>query len=184
MLLKYFYMKKTFISLSLLCLIFLSCYKSPPERNSIVFKNEVQAVQDSLIDMVNLLKILPKSKNGLKTNYGYNNGILEINDSRIGNYDDALKDSTGIFLGFKDIDKRKFISLAEYLESNYLDSAYEESPNSWFFIYRYLPDGDFNDVRDITVKPIKDSIILKRASVILDRKFSIFLLAPKDAKIR
>jgi hypothetical protein len=75
--------------------------------------------------------------------------------------------------------------LTMYLAVNHCDSGYLDNYfNNWTFTYRYLPDGDFHDTREIIYLKESDSSKLILHYKILDHKKNIFLVAPIDAKIR
>lgn len=179
-------MKHKVISLifaaSTLC---VGCYKNAIERSTIVFKDSVQNVQDSLLVMQKLLSAMPKSQTPLNTNYYYQENDLYINNLNVGNPDSVLLDTVQGFVNFSDQQKKQFVLLSKYLMRNYITSGYlDDSGNLWFFEYRPLENGDFHDTREIVVLKGKDSVLIKNRSKILDRKRMVFLLAPKEAKIR
>jgi hypothetical protein len=128
---------------------------------------------------------MPKSHTIFNTNYYFHGNNLYINSSRVGNVDSIILDTVKAFSRFSNSEKIKFMALTKYLVQNQITSGYlEQSLNIWLFEYRELPNGDFHDTRQIAAIRFQDSIILKSQSKILDRKNKLFLIAPKDAKIR
>ena len=157
-----------------------SCYTNPPERNKIVFIDKIEDVQDSLLKMKELLIKLPKRIDSLNTNYRIKNGKLLVNDSLFN--DSFIRDSKMIFTNSE---KNNFINLSYYLNKNHLSVAYfDQESEIWRFIYREIPDRDFDDLREITVLDSTNDLSHFKLDTILDEKVKIFLLAPKDAKIR
>ncbi|WP_207534482.1 hypothetical protein [Desertivirga arenae] len=169
---------KLFAFVTILSSIY-SCYKNPPERNKIVFEDEIKNVQDSLLMMKALLIKLPKRSDILNINYNIKDGKLYVNDSLL-NFD--YRDALGNLTAFE---KRRFIMLSFYLNKRHISSGYfDEGSNIWRFIYRDLPDITYNDSRNIVLltNELANSII--STDTILDQKGELYLLAPKDAKIR
>lgn len=168
------------------CLILstVSCYRNPVERNTIVFKDNVMQVKDSLTRMIYLLKKLPANE-PCNINYDYDHeGHLAINGCT-GVRDSISLDLKKPLAKFTCNEQNEFISLASYLKQNYISAGFSYySTKLWAFEYRYLPEGDSNDSRTIMVLNSDEVPLTSTFDKVLDRKNTIYLLAGADAKIR
>jgi hypothetical protein len=173
------------ISIVFLTLMFFSCYKNPVERNTIVFKDKNQEVEDSIVKLTELLKKFPKSNTVFNTNYYFEENKFFINNSYVGDYHNLNLDTIKSFSKYNSSERTQFINITKFLNENYLSSGYlDDYLDQWSFVYRYIPDGDFHDTRDLIFFKVSDSVQLKSHYKILDHKNNIFLLAPIDADIR
>lgn len=169
-----------FFIIILIIIIPNSCYKNPIERNQIVFKDKIENVQASILTMKGLLMKLPKRVENLNINYKIKNKKLYVNDQLFD--DNFIKVKK---LNFTIAEKKDFLALAQYLNKNHLSAAFfDESAKTWRFIYRDIEDITYDDSRSIAVLDSSKAISIHITDTILDQKGHIFLLAPKDAKIR
>jgi hypothetical protein len=161
--------------------IFTSCIMKPNERNKLAFKDKVENVQDSLTKMENLLSRLPKRNDNKNINYYIEDGKLFISDSLINKSFITSSLFSNIYTPGQ---KKDFLELSDYLNMNFLSSAYfDEADELWRFIYKDFPQRTFNDTRDVCILDYSKVLLLSR-DTILDHKDKVYLLAPKDAKIR
>lgn len=136
--------------------------------------------------MLALMKKLPKDNiKGLNTNYYFQDDVFYINGDREGKMGSFKIDTVKAILPFSIAEKKEFLSLAKYLQQNFLTSGYfDRSINLWVFEYRETSDVDFNDSRTITILDNNEDAVLEPLFHILDRKNKICLVVPKEAKIR
>lgn len=159
-----------------------ACYKNSVERNTIVFKDRVGSVQDSLLKIKGLLAKLPERSDNLNINYIIKNKKLYTN------YDfskGSIIEVGNPYGQFKSSEKKDFITLALYLNKNFISAAYFDRNSAvWRFIYREKPDITYNDSRDIVVLTNEEAASIRSKVQVLDQKGKIYLVAPADAKIR
>ncbi|RKR82455.1 hypothetical protein BDD43_2635 [Mucilaginibacter gracilis] len=176
--------KQHFFILAILGFIWGGCNNNPVERNTIVFRNNTNHVQDSLIRMNELMRKLPGS-NGCNISYEFNEDTIKINGCPGRTQDEIKADSSIAYSKFNRNEKSEFISLAHYLKRNYITAGYSYyNTKLWMYTYRELSDIDFHDSRDIAIIENADVAIVTQQSKILDRKGKIYLLSDKGAKIR
>jgi hypothetical protein len=172
------------LRITLLAIIITACYsckKSNSDRNRLIFKNDINSVQDSLIRFKNLLSKLPKRNDNRNVTYSIEDGKLKINDTLIVNYFSKLQHKSKI-LNLEEI--HTFIRISNFLKDNYLTSAYfDEVGKRWRFIYRDFPERTYNDTRDICLLDTSESKSILETDKILEKKNRLYLLAPKDAVI-
>jgi len=168
-------------------LILNSCsdLKNPKERIKLDFNNSINAVAESIKEMN---KILIKTK---KQNYVYaiDSNQLYINENK--QYANKLGLLTDNFLfenkslSFIDTSDRKhFISLATYLNENYLSRCDIEN-GQMIYIYRadiYMGELQTDLFRYAVFANSKQEIDLTRYKI-LDSSGNLYLLADKNAKI-
>lgn len=166
-----------------LLLLFIACLNGDQNRNKIVFKDNIDTVQNALIHLQSLLDSLPPVQKGADflPNYGLQNGYLSMN-----NFHQRRVSDTMTIPGLSKESSSKFINLALFLKDNFVSSANKPlNSNVWFFNYRKVFDENYDDIREIIVfKDKTDTVNLSVDNQILDHKRNLLLLAPKDAKIR
>jgi hypothetical protein len=101
-----------------------SCQQIDPARNKIVFNDNIEIVQDSLIHMQTLLEKLPKT---YRVNYFVDpEGYLYVNNTKLGylkvNNPKIRRDMS--FEKFSNKDYRSFFWLMSFLVRNYVTSSY------------------------------------------------------------
>jgi len=168
--------------LLLLFITLFSCYRNPKERNALVFENKIENVQDSINKLIFFLNKFPDNKDGLNKHYIIKENEIYINES----LQDLKRNDLNKFLnGFDMHQRNEFTSLIQYLDINYIKSAYfDKQLGLWCFIYRDIEDVDYDDSRIVV---FLDNAKLSNTLVgysILDKKDKLFLIAPKDAIIR
>ena len=76
------------------------------------------------------------------------------------------------------------MTISNYLNNNFVSSAYfDEVDDVWRFIYKSIPNSNYDSIRDICLSHNAESLITSN-DTILDHKAQLYLLAPKDAIIR
>jgi len=159
-----------------------SCRKHFPERNKIIFTDDINHIKDSIIKMQEILSELPKRIDNRNVNYNVENGKVYLNDSLLDRKFTPNRVYTGVLTTQQ---KGELINLAFYLNKNYLSSAYfDKNEKLWHFIYRDFPERTFNDTRDISILDYGRNISVLDMDTILDHKDNVYLLAPEGAKIR
>ncbi len=177
-------MRKINIFLAVVAIVFMYACKKSTERNSLQFVDDNKMVQDSLIKMQGLLKLFPESPDGLKRNYDYKNGGLYISRVFIGKEKFIKLENIKAETGFNNKQAKEFLNLSLFLKKNYVPYAYfDESFDYWFFGYREQAQ-DFDDVRDIILQEESQKSVINTDFKILDNEGMIFLISPKEAKIR
>jgi len=161
----------------IVAIAFTSC-KRRDHANEIVFENNTSSVQDSLLAMARLIRILPDNGQ-FNVNYDYTFDYITVNGGPGKSEDDKALDS------LSSNDKLRFTELANFLKHNYINGGYiNKNLNQVLFQYRHFPEDQFDDVREVIVFKNSDTSFMKNFFQILDHKNSIFLFAPLEAKIR
>jgi len=142
-------------------LVAISCNnKNSKELNTIVFKDPIINVQDSIFKLNNLLKRLPTTLNGDFRNYEFANSsntiqrdiqgdsILYINDNKINK---QTIDTVRVLANYNLEEKNNIITLTTYLKDNYLWGAGFGSTGigMWSYDYRGGCEHSFKDCRSI-----------------------------------
>ncbi|TSD66842.1 hypothetical protein FFF34_005425 [Inquilinus sp. KBS0705] len=167
--------------ITIFILINASCYYNSAERNKIKFKDNASDVQNALLKMEVLINKLPASE--FNTNYEIKNGVIEINGGPREGDSTSYYTKQGLSV-FETTERKQFISLAKYLERNYITAGYLNYKSTvCFFTYRDDPDNTFDDLREIAFLKDVSGDVIKSECKILDRKDQLLLLAPVDAKI-
>ena len=174
-----------------LALGFSSCYRSAEERrmrNIIAFNDSVPVVEDSIRAMESLLQRLPDAE---PINYWIMDGNFALNSKAIGKFDQLRNnqriDTIAAFNSFSREEVEKLLSLAAFLNDNYITSAYSHLQVGRFvFSYKYMAGDGYDEVRNIMIinnGMDTSSTNFTVSQKILDRKAGLVLMAPNDAEI-
>ena len=178
----------------IVCLIFLnSCREHHPERNKIIFNDNLVDVRDSMLEMQRLLGKLPQEDSIPK-------GLFEFIDNKLYYRNIKAKDSisnrtlldtelvsSSPFLNvFTLAEKRNFYRLANYLRYNFLTEAYyDASLGHWMFKYRDLSNDIIDDEREICIIYSLDEFrYLTEYDTVLEQQNNLLLLGMKGRIIR
>lgn len=185
-------MRTQYLSI-VVCLILLnSCREHHPERNKIIFKNDLVAVRDSMLEMQQLLWKLPQEDSmpkGLFEFIGNKLYYRNINE-KDGIDNRTLLDTDSINLSklspFTLAEKHHLYQLANYLKNNFLTEAYyDASLGHWMFTYRNLRNGVIDDDRKICIVDNLDEVrYLAGYDTVLVQQSDLLLLGMKGKVIR
>lgn len=168
------------IFFALLCLF--SCIDINENRNIIVFKDNIDTVQNALLHLQILLDSLPHVPEDASflPHYVLQEDYLYINNFKKHKISDTLK----IPRLSKEASKT-FMQLLLFLDENFISSANKPTNSKiWFFSYRQLYNEEYDYIREIVVCSEKnDTLNLSLDNQILDRQKDILLMAPKNAII-
>lgn len=168
-------------------LVLTSCsdLRNPKERNKLVFYNSINAIADSIKEMN---EILIKTE---KQNYVYaiDSNKLYINENKqyankLGLLTDNLLFENKSLSFIDTSDRKQFISLATYLNENYLSRCDIEN-GQMIYMYRadiYMGELQTDLFRYVIFATSKQEIDSTRYKI-LDRVGNLYLLAVKNAKI-
>jgi hypothetical protein len=162
---------KYIISLFLL-LSFLSCSRNA-KRNKIDFQSDIGLVQDSIIKISSLLD---KIEDPVKINKGYDfreEGLFINNIHTNAIWIDTARALAKLTKN----EKRQFLHLSDFLKRNDITSgSYDPYLGLWTFEYDYLPNGDNEDARVITILNDDDKNRISSKAIILDHQKMTYLL--------
>lgn len=154
---------------------FCACNRNA-KRNKINFQSNLVQVQDSII---RILTLLNKLKDPVRLNKGYDfrEDSLFINDRSV---NVAQLDTTNALSALTSEERRQLLKLINFLKVNNMSAgSYDTYLGLWTFEYDYLPNGDNNDTRVITLLNDNDKIRISSKAKILDHRQMIFLLKYK-----
>jgi hypothetical protein len=171
-------MKTYIIFLSLvLTIACTSCNRGNELINKIIFNDNIENVQDSLLKITQLLTKI-KDPVVINKGYSYTLGNLVVNNMLIDTTEIAKLDTIQAISNFSKSEKLEFIKLCVYLKSNRITSGYFDTYlGLWLFDYRYSPAGESIDDRAISLLNKKDIFRDRRSIKILDHKGMIYLLS-------
>ncbi len=163
--------------------ILISCSNiNNKERNSILFKDSLDTVQNALLRLTNLLDSLPEvpKEAEVASHYALEGEFLYVNNFNKRKINDSI-----IIPGLSKVLSHEFIELILFLKKNFITAATQSSNSKiWFFAYHKLWNEEYDYYRDIVVfNKSSDTLNLYLDNQILDQKKNILLVAPKDAKI-
>ncbi|MEP6683770.1 MAG: hypothetical protein ABJA35_10940 [Parafilimonas sp.] len=167
--------------------------KNSIELNTIVLKDPVVNVQDSILKLNSLLQRLPPTSNGDFKNYTYANSsnliqpnigkdsFLFINNSRV---DKNTIDTVSVLSNYTSSEKRNIVALTAYLKDNYLWGAGSNGYDIWSYDYRGSCEKGFDECRQIiALQNLSDTLKIAYGKVfdkIIDRKEKLVLCSLKD----
>ena len=176
-------MKKLKFFFGVFCVLFTSC-NFYSKRDRIVFNDPIESVQDSIIVMNQLMDKIPA--NYVKNYYFDDDEYLYINSKKLllkkpNIYNIECIDTCKEFENFKPQEIIRFISIAIFLERNFIDANHNNYSN-YTYHYRRLPDEDYEEVRGVVylengvdkIKRIENS-----RAYILDSKLKLNLIGYK-----
>lgn len=162
--------------------ILFSCCGNRVERNTLVFDDKVENVQDSISRLMYFLNNFPINEEGFNTHYVVKNEKIYINQ---GFQNEQFNDLNKFLSDYTVSQKNEFISLVKYLYKNHINSGYfDRGLNIWVFTYRHFDEAGFNDVRDIVLLNREIPENIRAEFNVLDKKGSLYLIVPKEASIR
>jgi len=189
-------LKIAFLFGATVCLFSCGNLDNPKERNKLAFNDSITSVSDS-VNAMN--KILLKSKNKHIT-YGIdvdmnnpdrdeNVFFLYIDDTsnslqNAGIITDSLLYKSKLLEFIDNTERKRFVNLAFYLNTNYLSSCNIEN-GKLIFMYRfniYMADRQTDLFRHVVFANSEQEIDLNRYKI-LDKHRNLYLLADKEAKI-
>jgi hypothetical protein len=174
------------------------CNKNPENqtvRNGIRFKDSISCVSDSIRKMNYLMNKLPVNDSG-DVVFILDKNELHFNRNLIGHFEGNLfiwktNFSDKILIGLDSLEIERFFNLVLFLNENYLTSCnWHKKKKYGSYLYReldseYTGDYDMDFYRSIILE--NDGLIINddfnKSLQILDRKQSLILVAPIDAKI-
>ncbi len=171
----------------LMAVVVVSCSQiRDPLRNKIVFRDEINQVSDSILNIQLLLDKLPKDP--VINCFIDREGYLYVNNKKVGFLKEALNDpsvrSDSVFKNFSNDDFTRFISITVFLLQNHIDASRKDIVSGMFVHgYRRTEENVYNDVREIMVNIDTTSSGFMNQNQILDRTENLVLVAPLDADI-
>ena len=179
---------KKLLIIVVILIIVSSCgkLKNPQERNTLIFKDDINSVFNAIQSM-NTILINSEVKNHffyaidddniLYADYGENES------TRIGSISDIeLNKSLISFISLND--RERFLKLASFLFNNHFERCGYKN-NRFIYIYRskiYMADRQKDLMRYVMIANSIDDIELYKYKI-LDTKGNLFLLADKNAEI-
>ena len=152
----------------------------PSDRDSISFKTSINAVEDSIKRMNNLMKQLPQ--NGEMINYFFDHeNNLYVNNLNLGQLKSIALDSVHSFRNMNASEKKSFLKIALFLKGNEISGNHFDCLfNTWRYSYKPTEDNSFTMYRDIFLKDANTSLDdIKQAHTILDKKDDLILIKGK-----
>jgi hypothetical protein len=159
--------------------------KNPVQRNKLIFKDSLHAVEDSINIMNEILFKTGKGKYMfvVDSNYLYVNDSLN-NISKIGLLSDTLTYKSELLFFIDKTERRRFVNLVLFLNQNYIGWCYLRY-DQFVYMYRadiYMADRQKDLERFVIFATSKQEIDLTRYKI-LDSSGNLYLLADKNAKI-
>lgn len=157
-----------------------ACSEPSSERNHISFKAPVKSIEDSIRQMNNLMKKLPRDAEMI--NYFFDNkNSLYVNNIELGKAESFNPDTVAVFKSMTGTEKESFLTIALFLKENEISGNHFDALfNSWRYSYKLTADNSFRLYRDIFLKepntPMND---IQQAHIILDEKENLILLKAK-----
>ncbi len=169
---------------------------NPKERNKLVFEDSINSVNDSVNAMNELLLktgrqfyiyAIDVDMNNVDRNE--NDFFLYVDDTshsaqKVGIITDSLLYKSKLLEFIDTLARKRFVSLALYLNKNYLSSCDIENGNP-IYMYKsdiYMADRQTDLFRYVVFANSEQEIDLNRYKI-LDKHRNLYLLADKEAKI-
>lgn len=162
-------------------LLTYACSQSSSERDHISFKTPVKSIEDSIIQMNNLMKKLPVEAEMINYFFDYENSLY-VNNLKLGKLESFNPDTFAVFKSMTAKEKKNFLTIALFLRENEISgNHFDDLFNTWRYSYKPTEDNSFRDSRSIFLKepntPIND---IQQAHIILDEKGDLILIKARQ----
>lgn len=155
-------------------------YLNRSKRNSIVFRDPISAVRDSIKVMNQYMSRLPKEP--VNNVFFDREDFVYVNNKKLGKIEatDFLK-NVRHETDFSEKDASRFMVLAAFLKNNYLDGCFVHlTHQACTYIYRRTNENNWNDLRNIVLSSDLPKKISQTEYELLDTKDGLCLLALPD----